>query len=219
MPCSAQREVVWVVPVELGMIEEELETLLPALVSQHFEDVLLVWSAIHDVIVRHLGIEHRKAVMMLAGNSDVFHSGCLGQSNPFSRTELRWIELRRDFLIFGNWNLLFVHDPFALTQDTVHSPMDEHAKLCVLKPFASRLVGWTWRIGSATRRLSTLRFARSLRRNHRSRPHKARNAHENKQATPMQQPTAETHTDPLTGHESDPFDQVRKALQRPIKYP
>src|SRR5262245_47928089 len=173
------------------MIEEEFDTLLPALVSQHCEDVLLVRSAVYDVIVRHLGIEHRKAVMMLASDGDVLHSGRFGQRDPFARAELRWIELRRDLLVFRNRNFLFVHYPFALTQDAVHSPMDEHSELCILKPLASSLVGRTRSVGGVTRRLRALRLALFLRRSrHLGWPHDTCKEHHKDQATRVQQAIA-----------------------------
>jgi hypothetical protein len=41
-------------PVELRVVEEELDALLVALVGQHLEDVLLVGRAVHDVVVGDL---------------------------------------------------------------------------------------------------------------------------------------------------------------------
>ena len=80
-------------PIQVGVIEEKLNPLLLTFFCQHFKHILLVGSAIHYVIVRHLGIEHAKAIMMFAGNGDVFHSRRFGQGNPFGGIELGRIEL------------------------------------------------------------------------------------------------------------------------------
>src|SRR5262249_18465446 len=141
------------------------------------------------------------------------------QRDPFARAELRWIELRRDLLVFRNRNFLFVHYPFALTQDAVHSPMDEHSELCILKPLASSLVGRTRSVGGVTRRLRALRLALFLRRSrHLGWPHDTCKEHHKDQATRVQQAIAETRADPLTDHEHYPFDQVRNTLRGFIKY-
>jgi hypothetical protein len=82
------REVVGVMPVELRVVEEELDPLLVALVGQHLEDVLLVGRAVHDVVVGDLGVEHREAVVVLAGDRDVLHARRLHEGHPLRGVEL-----------------------------------------------------------------------------------------------------------------------------------
>ena len=86
---APSRVVVGMVPVQLGVVEEELYPLTVALVGQHLQDVLVVRRAVDDVVVRDLGVEHGEAVVVLARDRDVPHACRPGQGDPFRRIELR----------------------------------------------------------------------------------------------------------------------------------
>ena len=112
-------------PVQVGMVEEELQALPPALLGEHLERILLIWCGVDDVPPVLLGREHGEAVVMLARDGDVLHPGGFGQRHPLGRIELRRIELRGQRLVFGDRHLPIVHDPLAVAQHTVDAPMDE----------------------------------------------------------------------------------------------
>ena len=56
--------VVGIVPVQLRVIEKQLDSLAVGLFREHLQRVLPVWRALHDIPVRHFGIEHGEAVVM-----------------------------------------------------------------------------------------------------------------------------------------------------------
>jgi hypothetical protein len=127
------RVVVGVMPVELRVVEEELDALPVALVGQHLEDVLLVGRAVHDVVVGDLGVEHREAVVMLAGDGDVLHARGLGHGHPFRGVELRGVEQAGQLLVIGHADAALMHHPLAVGERAVHAPVHEEAELGVLE--------------------------------------------------------------------------------------
>ena len=84
---AAAREVVGVMPVELRVVEEQLDPLLAALLGQLLEHVALVGRALDDVPIAHLRVEHGEAIVVLAGDGDVFHARGLGQRHPLGGVE------------------------------------------------------------------------------------------------------------------------------------
>src|SRR5215472_8212965 len=78
---------------------------------------------------------------MLSRKYDVLLPCCLRETNPFSRVEVDGRESRRQCHIFliGNRTALLHYGPRRFySGDGVWSPMNEHAKLGVLKPLALR---------------------------------------------------------------------------------
>ena len=69
------REVIAMVPIELRVVEEELDSLLVAFIGEELEDVALIGRPLHDRPVGNLGIKHGEAVVMLARDGDVLHAG------------------------------------------------------------------------------------------------------------------------------------------------
>ncbi len=67
------------VPVDEGEVDTELQPLRAALAGQRLERVLAVGGAVHDVVVRGAGVEHREAVVVLGRDDDVLHPGVLRQ--------------------------------------------------------------------------------------------------------------------------------------------
>jgi len=130
---GAARIIIGIVPVELGVIEEELHALAMAFVGEHFERIFLVRRARDDIPVGHFRVEHREAVVVARGDSDVFHSGGFGQGNPFVGIELFGIEEHREAIVLFQRDLAVVEHPFAVAENAVHAPMDEHAESHVLE--------------------------------------------------------------------------------------
>src|SRR5205807_7419357 len=65
MSCSPPREIVLRMPIELRMIQEQLNSLLVALRREHADHVFSIRRARHHVPVSQLRIEHRESVVML----------------------------------------------------------------------------------------------------------------------------------------------------------
>ena len=86
---AAARVIVRVVPVELRVVEEQLQALLAAFLGERFQHVLLVRRPIDDVVVRDLRVEHREAVVVLAGDGDVLHARRPWPSRPTARRRTR----------------------------------------------------------------------------------------------------------------------------------
>jgi len=61
---ATAREIVGMMPVELGVVEEELQALPAALVGEHLERVLLVGRGVDDVPLVLLCREHGEAIVM-----------------------------------------------------------------------------------------------------------------------------------------------------------
>ena len=139
-------------PVQLRMIEEQLDALPVALVGQHFQNILLIGRRIDDVPVILLRTEHGEAIVMLAGDGDVLHARGFRQRDPFRRIVFGGIELRRQFLIFGDGHFAIIHDPFAIAEHAIYTPVNEHAEPGVLKPFARLQVGLGRLVSLACRR-------------------------------------------------------------------
>src|SRR5215469_1095533 len=135
---GAARVVVRIVPVELGVIEEQLDSLAVALVGQHFQGILLVGRARDDVPVGDFGVEHRKAVMMAGGDGDVLHARGFGQRDPGAGVEFLRIEEQRQAIVFLYRELAIVEYPLAVAENAVDAPMNEHSEFHVLK-FATGL--------------------------------------------------------------------------------
>ena len=123
-------------PVELRVIEEELDALLAAFVGQRLQHVLVVRRALDDVVVAHLGIPHREAVVMLAGDRDVLHARGLHHATHSAALNFVGLKWGGKFLVLGNGDLLVVHHPLAVTEHAVDAPMDEQAETRLLEPGA-----------------------------------------------------------------------------------
>ena len=111
------------VPVlRLRVVEAEPDAVPGAGLGQLLERVALERRGIHDVVLADLGAIHREAVVVLAGDDDVFHPGVLGQLHPFLGVELHRIELCGKLLVFLHRNLGAVHDPLADAGDRLALP-------------------------------------------------------------------------------------------------
>src|SRR6202040_4179608 len=94
-----------------------------------------------DVPLVLLGRKHGKPIVVFARNGDVPHARGLRQRNDLRGAKSSGVELRRELFVFGDGDLLVLHHPFATSRNAVHTPMNKHAELRVLKPLPLLEVG------------------------------------------------------------------------------
>ena len=136
MSRSPARKIIGRMPIELGVVQEQLDALFMALLGEHPDYVLAVRRARHDIPIRQFRIEHREPVVMLRGNGDVFHACGLCQRDPRRGIIFDGIEKRRQLRVIRPVDGARLHDPFAVAQYAIYAPVDEHAKLRILEPRA-----------------------------------------------------------------------------------
>jgi hypothetical protein len=120
-------------PIHDRIIEPQPDPLAVALGGDLAHDVPLE-RGVHDAVVGEPGIEQAKAVVMLGDQDEVFLPRLLRQSHPLGRVELRGIELGEELVIFRQWYLARLADPFALADLRKDAEMDEQSKAIVLEP-------------------------------------------------------------------------------------
>ena len=119
------------------MVEEELDPLLPARVGEHLQDVPPVGRAVDDVVVAHLGVVHREAVVVLRRDRDVLHARRLRHRHPGRGVVLHRVEGGREVaLVLGDGDPLLVHHPLPVSRHRVDAPVDEEAEAGLLEPLA-----------------------------------------------------------------------------------
>src|SRR5689334_19144756 len=112
-------------PVELRIVEKQLEPLALALVGELLERIAMKCRPVDDVIACCLGGEHREAVMMPAGNRDVSNPRTLGHRHPRACVEFHGIECRCEPLVAVDGDAAVLHHPLAFGELTVDAPVDE----------------------------------------------------------------------------------------------
>ena len=108
-------------PVEVGVVEEELDPVALAGLGQHLEYVPLIRRPLDNIVVAHLAVPHREPVMVLARDRDIAHAGGLGDPAPLIRVETYGIELRRQLFVVRNRDVFGMHHPFAAPR-TLYTP-------------------------------------------------------------------------------------------------
>ncbi len=136
--CRPTRPVIGVMPVELRVIEEELDPLAAAFVGQLLQRIALERRPVDDVVARGARREHRKTVVVARGDRDVLHARRLGERHPRVGIEVGGIEGRGEPLVVGHGDGPILHHPLALAEQAVHAPMNEHSELGVAIPVARR---------------------------------------------------------------------------------
>src|SRR5690348_9624060 len=74
---------------------------------------------------------------MARGDRDVLHPRGLRQRNPGLSVKLLGIEERRQPIVLVYGELAIVEYPFAVAENAVHAPVDEHSELVVLELLTS----------------------------------------------------------------------------------
>ena len=131
-------------PIQLRIIEEELDALTVALVGQHLQRIFLVKCTLHNVPVGDFGVEHREAIVMSRGDGDVLHPRRLRERNPCLGIEFLGIEEGWQAVVFVDFQLAVVEYPFPVAEHAVDAPVNEQAKLHVLEFAAGLQVFGRW---------------------------------------------------------------------------
>ena len=72
---------------------------------------------------------------MAGGETNVFHPGIFGDTNPFVSVEFRWVKSVGQFLVLLFIQAFVGQHPFAICQHTVYSPVDKHPEFGIPEPF------------------------------------------------------------------------------------
>ena len=136
----AARPEVGPAPVEVGVVEMELDAVLAAGFRQFRNHVPLERCRLDDIVVARLRVPHRKAVVMARSQRDVLRPGILDGPHPGVRVELRRIEARSQMPVLQIVQAPVVHHPFAVRHHRVDAPVDEHAEALVLERFPRRQI-------------------------------------------------------------------------------
>src|SRR2546422_1239601 len=115
--------------------------------------------------VGELRIEQTKAVVMLGGDDDVFHTCFLSRPDPGIGIKLDRIKLREKLIVLLDGNMCRVANPFTVSglilpfsgRDRIESPMNEQTESSFVPPFHTGgkvglrfldSAGWCLRLGS-----------------------------------------------------------------------
>ena len=148
MSRAPARNIVRRVPIQLGVVQEQLDALLVTFRCEHPDNVSAVRCPCHNVPVRQFRIEHRESVVMLRSDGDVLHTRGFCQRHPRRRLKLDRIEEPRQLCVICSIDGPRLHNPFAVAKHAVHSPMNEHPELCVLEPGARLQILRSGRVSS-----------------------------------------------------------------------
>ena len=80
----------------LRIIKSELDPILVAGGAEIGHRIMMPRGGVHDVVIIHFRGPHRKAVMMLGGDDDVFHAGIPGEAHPGIGVKVGGIEFTGD---------------------------------------------------------------------------------------------------------------------------
>ena len=132
----------------VGVVESETDPLVLASLGEVLHRVVVVGRRLDHVEVVGLRVIHRKTIVVLAGDDDVFHAGILGQLGDRLGVELVGLEGGGEFLVFGDGNIghLLVHDPLAdaivglaihfVAELRIEPPVDEHRVIALIEQLA-----------------------------------------------------------------------------------
>ena len=87
--------------------------------------------------------EHVEAVVMLAGDDDVFHPGIFRDAHPFLCVELDGVELLSEFFVLRHGHVRLFQKPFGIVRFAVplagghriDAPVNEHPEASLAEPF------------------------------------------------------------------------------------
>ena len=113
---ASKREEIVPSPVQVGVIEVQLNSLLAAGFGELSYHIPPERAAVHYVVCASLRLEHREAVVMAAGDSEVLRSGSLDGLHPLSGVEFRRTEAVGQMGIFLMAYVPGLQRPLALPE-------------------------------------------------------------------------------------------------------
>ena len=113
---ASKREEIIPSPVQVGVIEVQLNPLLSAGLGEFSYHVPPERAAVHYIVCASLRLEHRKAVVMAAGDSEVLRSGSLDGLHPLAGVEFRRAEPVGQMCIFLMAYVPGLQRPLALPE-------------------------------------------------------------------------------------------------------
>ena len=125
--------VVQTVPIQMGIVEMQLDAVTLASVGEFLEHIALEGGGIDNVVVGDCALEHRESVVMARGDGDVAGARILDGSHPLVGVETRRIETGRQLGILIAVDTLVEHDPLAVGKHGIDTPVDKDTELVVLE--------------------------------------------------------------------------------------
>ena len=135
--CTAKRSV-FTLPVDVRVVEVDVDALAVAFVGELLHDVALEWRSVYNVIVGIFRLEHRESLVVTCGEADILGTRCLYLRYPLLGAEARGIEASSQFGVLLVVEVVVGHSPFAGGEHGVESPVKEYSELGVLEVFACR---------------------------------------------------------------------------------
>ena len=118
----------------VGVVKAELDALRVTGGLELGDHVAFEGGGIDDVVVADLGVEQGEAVVVFAGDDDIFHAGVFGDLDPLGGAELGRVAGFSELGVFLDGDLPGVHVPLALGDLGVEAPVDEEAEFILIEP-------------------------------------------------------------------------------------
>ena len=120
-------------PIQNRIVELEAQAFLMAGVSQIPHHILSPRGRLDDVVVRSLGVEHGKSVMVTGGYRHIARSGILESLHPFLGVVAGRVESGSRVGIFILVQAAELEIPLPLRIGGIYSPMQEYSKAVIDK--------------------------------------------------------------------------------------
>ena len=143
----AAQGIIQAVPVEVGIIEMQLDAVSLARIGEFLEHITLEGGGVDDVVVAGSALEHRETVVVARGDGNVAGTGILDGTHPCIGIEARRIEAGWQLGILVTANALVEHHPLAIGQHGIDTPVNEHTQFIVLELLAGTQVLLAGNIG------------------------------------------------------------------------
>ena len=113
-------------PVDEGVVETQFEALLPYLLAEWGEHVLLGRGGLHGTEIASLGVPQREAIVVFRGDDRILCATLLDEFCPIGRVIVRCGEFLRLVHVFLKGDRLVVECPaFRCPSCGIDSPVDE----------------------------------------------------------------------------------------------
>ena len=143
-------EIVRIIPITGRVVESDLHALSVTGIHELFHNIASV-GGFHDVVIRLLRIEHRKAIVVLGDEHHVFHARFLRELHPSIRIKFFGIEALVVIVIHGifeagsvlvdiPWTVAIASPADFFLPKRDGPPVDKHSELRIAEPLQSRRI-------------------------------------------------------------------------------